>query len=150
MTIRACGGLIISKNTQRGLFLLRAGHSYPNTWGLVGGKVDKDESIQEALLREVAEEVGFSPNFLKIFPVELFTSSDQNFEFSTYVCVVKNEFLPVLNNEHHGFCWAPIDKAPKPVHPGLFKSFNSEDFQEKILTIVSSINDIDSFRFTTI
>jgi 8-oxo-dGTP pyrophosphatase MutT (NUDIX family) len=146
--IRACGGLIISKNTQRGLFLLRSGHSYPNTWGLVGGKVDRGESIPEALCREIKEEIGFLPKFLKIFPVELFTSQDQNFEFSTFVCVVKNEFLPILNNEHHGFTWCSIDHAPKPVHPGLFKSFNSEDFQEKILTIVSSISELDSFGFT--
>ena len=39
-------------------------------------------------------------------------------DYSTFILKVTNEFVPELNDEHDGFCWAPIDAPPQPLHPG--------------------------------
>jgi 8-oxo-dGTP diphosphatase len=35
--------------------------AYPSTWDSIGGRVEKGESIDEALVRELQEEVGITP-----------------------------------------------------------------------------------------
>ena len=53
--------LILENKKGEVLLLLRddkAGLAYPNMWDLIGGMVEKGESVEEALLREVKEEVG--------------------------------------------------------------------------------------------
>jgi 8-oxo-dGTP pyrophosphatase MutT (NUDIX family) len=39
-------------------------------------------------------------------------------DFTTFVQQVDEEFTPVLNDEHVGWCWAPVDNPPEPLHPG--------------------------------
>lgn len=36
--------------------------SYPNTWSLFGGEVDEGEDFDEALIRELEEELSWSPD----------------------------------------------------------------------------------------
>ncbi len=45
------------------LLVRRAAHKdwYPNRWDIVGGHVEKNESVEDALVRECVEEVGLSP-----------------------------------------------------------------------------------------
>ena len=42
---------------------------YPNTWSIIGGYIDEGETAEQAMIREIEEEIG-----LKIDHVELFTS----------------------------------------------------------------------------
>jgi len=127
-----CGALFYSQSTGRYLFLLRAGRRYANTWGLVGGKIEKDESVINALHREIKEEVGITPNILRIIPLETFTSNNLEFCYHTFVCSVAGEFIPILNHEHHGYCWAPIDYYPKPLHPKVWNTFSFDVVRKKI------------------
>lgn len=39
-------------------------------------------------------------------------------DFSTFIQRVTNEFTPSLNDEHVGWCWAPLKSPPEPLHPG--------------------------------
>lgn len=39
-------------------------------------------------------------------------------DFTTFLQRATNEFVPELNDEHDGFCWAPVDSPPEPLHPG--------------------------------
>ena len=50
-------------------------------WGLVGGLARNTESAFEGLKREIEEEVGDTPKFKKVIPLEMFTSNDQKFYF---------------------------------------------------------------------
>ena len=129
------GALFLSKTTGRYLFVLRNGSRYDSTWAFVGGKVEKDETEYNALQREIVEEIGFMPLVIKTIPVEKFTNSKNNFSYSTYVCVVNDEFLPKLNHEHKGYAWSKLDSWPKPLHPGVFTTFKIEEIVEKIKTI---------------
>lgn len=131
-----CGALIYCKSTKRYLFLLRNQKRHAGSWGLVGGGVDAGESPIEALQREIVEEIG-SIKFDKIIPLEKFTSENNNFEYHTYVIPVEFEFVPNLNIEHRGFAWTFIDDHPKPLHPGVWRTFNFKIILDKIKTIES-------------
>jgi len=132
---KACGALLLSNKTKRSLFLLRDNDSHSNTWGLVGGKVEDTESVMEALRREILEEVGKELEINKTIPLELFRSDDGNFEYHTFVCIIDEEFIPNLSDEHKGYCWCDVDSFPKPLHPGLWSSLNNEEIQQKLNTV---------------
>jgi ADP-ribose pyrophosphatase YjhB (NUDIX family) len=129
------GALFLSKSTSRYMFVLRNGARYNSMWAFVGGKVEKNETEYSALQREIQEEIGFIPLVLKTVPVEKFTNSKNNFSYSTYVCVVEEEFVPKLNDEHKGYAWSKLDSWPKPLHPGVFTTFQIDEIITKIKTI---------------
>jgi 8-oxo-dGTP pyrophosphatase MutT (NUDIX family) len=133
--LRACGAVVYSKKTNRILFLLRNGEKHQNTWALAGGKVESGETIRQALSRELIEEIGLSTTDLKLIPLELFRSKDNKFEYHTFVCLVDEEFIPRLNEEHKGYCWCDLDSFPKPLHPGLWSSWNNKEIKQKLQTI---------------
>lgn len=133
--MKAAGALIYSITTDRYLFLLRADDTYSNTWGLVGGKAEANESMVETLHREIKEELGTDIPIKKISPLDLFYSDDDRFEYHTFICVVENEFLPRLNHEHKGWCWTSLDGIPKPIHPALYNSLKTGILREKIKTV---------------
>ncbi len=137
MTKESTGALIMAKNTKRYLFVLRNGARFEGTWALVGGKVEKNERTIDALKREIYEEINLSFDIEtnKIIPIETFTSNDTSFLYHTFLILVDEEFIPTLNNEHRGYCWVSIEDYPKPLHPGLWKTFNFQSVIDKIKTV---------------
>ena len=129
-----CGALIYSRSTHRYLFLLRNQKRHAGSWGLVGGGVELGESPTAALQREIQEEIG-SITYEKVIPLEKFTSDNGTFEYHTYVIPVDAEFVPVLNDEHRGYAWTSINDHPKPLHPGVWRTFNFRVVLEKIKTV---------------
>ena len=129
------GALIYAKSTRRFLLLQKARGKHAGTWGLVGGTNLSGENPWQGLLREIGEEIGSIPTIIKTIPLETFVSNDNVFNFHTYLCVVQDEFLPVLSNEHVAYAWANIDYAPKPLHQGLRNSFSNKIIRTKIQTI---------------
>lgn len=129
----SAGALIYSSKTGRYLFLLRSGSTYSNNWGLVGGKLEAGETIYQGLHREIKEEIGVC-DVTKLIPLEQFTSENNKFIYHTFLAVVCDEFIPVLNAEHKGYCWVRIEDYPKPLHPGVWKTFNFDTVLEKIKT----------------
>jgi 8-oxo-dGTP pyrophosphatase MutT (NUDIX family) len=132
---KACGALLLANDTKRLMFLLRDNDTHSNTWGLVGGKVEANETVMQALDREIMEEVGRSLSINKTIPLELFRSDDGNFEYHTFICLIDEEFIPKLSDEHKGYCWCDVDSFPKPLHPGLYSSLNNYDIQQKLMTV---------------
>jgi 8-oxo-dGTP pyrophosphatase MutT (NUDIX family) len=133
-----CGALIYSIETKRYLFLLRNQKRHAGSWGLVGGGVESGESPVEALKREIGEEIG-SVEIQKIIPLEKFTAENTNFEYHTYLLTVENEFTPKLNDEHRGYAWTSIDDHPKPLHPGVWRTFSFKSVVDKIRTFEETI-----------
>lgn len=132
-SIICSGGLFLSKETKRFLFLLRNQGRTAGTWGIVGGKKEPvDETIYSTLIREIEEEIKIKPKILKTIPLEFFVSKDQNFQYNTYILLVEKEFTPMLNEEHAGYAWCNYEHWPKPLHQGLKNSFNNRIIKAKL------------------
>src|SRR5512147_874523 len=94
------GALFLSSKTGRACLSMRAPHKTQKlTWALWGGMIESGETPKEALLREMSEEMGFVPTIDKIYPFDVYESKDGDFRYYTFICIVGDEFCPVLNNE---------------------------------------------------
>lgn len=138
--INCSGALIYAKSTNRVLLLQKRAGKHESTWGLVGGTNLDDENPWEGLLREINEEVGTLLDFIKVLPLERFVSFDKKFTFRTYFCIIEDEFIPIISDEHMAYAWADIWNPPKPLHRGLSLSLRNKIIQSKIQTIIEIVD----------
>lgn len=129
------GALIYCRSTHRYLFLLRNSARHSGSWGLVGGKIETDETVTAGLIREIEEELGGTIKDAKLIPIEKFTSDSNFFEYHTFQITVEEEFVPILNHEHRGYCWVQLEDHPKPLHPGVWRTFKFGAVIDKIKTL---------------
>lgn len=134
------GALIYARSTNRYLFLLRNKSRYSGSWGIVGGKIEANETVIQSLVREIQEEVGQDYASRKFIPLETFTADNRKFVYYTFLVSTDEEFVPKLNNEHRGYCWVELNDHPRPLHPGLWRSFNFDIVKKKIKTLESILN----------
>ena len=139
-SIICSSALFYTLDTQRFLFLHRTQTKQNNVWGLVGGRNESEEIPYKALLREIEEEIGSVPNIVKSIPLETFVSNDEKFSFHTYLCVVKNEFIPKLNFEHNGYAWVSFNNWPKPLHQGLRNTLQNKQNLTKLQTVFQLVS----------
>ncbi len=133
--LNAVGVWFYAYNTQRYLYLMRNDPKHPFHWGLPGGKVEDNETLLDAITRECSEEIGGIPEYIKLVPIEQYTGPNNHFVYHTFFCLVSDEFVPVLNDEHLGYAWLDRGVIPKPLHPGLWATINVEDIYTKIETV---------------
>lgn len=134
----ACGTAFISTDTGRVLLNLRAAYkTHSLTWSLWGGMSEENETPKECLLRELSEEMGFVPDISKIYPFDVYESTDKNFRYYSFICVVAEEFIPKLNEEAAGYCWIQLGEWPKPMHQGAKKTLCANASLEKLKIILS-------------
>ena len=138
--INAVGIFFYAVNTQRHLYLMRDDKKYAEHWGLPGGKVERNESLLQAIRRECTEEMGFMPDYIKLIPIEKFTADGEKFVYNTFYCVVSEEFTPVLNHEHIGYAWIDSDIIPKPLHPGFWATLKIDDIFQRINSLKTALN----------
>ena len=138
--MNAVGVWFYSLDTQRYLYLLRNDAKHPGTWGLPGGKAEAGESLLAAMTRECREEIGEFPDYVRLVPLEQFTSVDGRFVYHTFFCCVYQEFSPRLNDEHLGYAWIDSGSWPKPMHPGLWTMINFDAVRQKIDTIRTTVH----------
>lgn len=140
MTIKAAGILFLTPE-RVGLFLKRSAvGDHPGVWCIPGGKVEDGETAEKAAVREAEEECGGKVPVTRLSPLTRRVAVDQSnqnvtalagapapvappappeeVDFTTFLSKVDEKFTPVLNEEHTGFAWAPIDSPPEPLHPG--------------------------------
>lgn len=140
--INCSGAIVYSLNTKRFLFLHRARGRSGNLWGLVGGTNEDFETPWEGLTREIFEEIG-EISIKKTMPLETFVSNDSRFHFHTYLCVINEEFIPVLNEEHNGYAWVEFGNWPKPLHHGLKNTLQNKINLNKLETVFKVIDLIE-------
>jgi ADP-ribose pyrophosphatase YjhB (NUDIX family) len=134
------GAVFYAKSTKRILLLQKAAGKHQGTWGLVGGTNIEGETAWQGLQREVVEEIGQFPSIIKTIPLETFVSNDSVFNFHTYLCVIEEEFIPILSKEHQGWAWCTVDGAPKPLHQGLRSSFSNKTIRTKLQTVFDIVD----------
>ncbi len=91
----------------------------PDTWGTWGGKTDGDETIPEALEREIREETRYTGEYESRL---IYIYKDKGFEYHNYLVVVPEEFIPELDWENQGYGWFDINKLPARLHFGFRKA----------------------------
>lgn len=135
------GTLIVSVSSETVLLGLRAPYkTHAMSWALFGGMMEEGESPKQGLLRELGEELGFVPDIAKIYPFDVYQSRDRHFKYYSYVVVVEDEFVPVLNKESAGYCWVKLGNWPKPMHQGAKFSFCNQKAIERIRLILDQHN----------
>jgi len=139
--IKAVGIWFCSISTNRYLYLMRNDPKHPYTWGLPGGKCEANETLITTIYRECSEELGSMPEYIKLAPLEKFTSVDNKFCYHTFFCLVKDEFVPILNEEHLGYSWIDNKVWPKPLHPGLWSTVNMHDLIQKMETLKDNMRE---------
>lgn len=137
-TVNAVGIWFYAVTTGRYLYLMRNDPKHPGSWGLPGGRIEPGESLRDAMIRECREELGFVPDFVRLVPIEKFTTVDGAFSYHTFYCSIDKEFVPELNHEHLGYAWIDSGTWPKPMHPGLWSTINFEAVQYKITMLEKS------------
>ena len=138
-SVAAVGVWFYAVDTGRYLYLMRNDPKHPDSWGLPGGRIESGETLIETITRECQEELGQMPQYIKLIPLEKFTTIDQGFVYHTFFCSVASEFVPVLNNEHQGWSWIKTGVWPKPMHPGLWSTVNFDAVRNKICSIESTL-----------
>ncbi len=133
--IEGVGTFIYCTTTHRYLFLLRNTKKYAGTWGLAGGGIEAGEQLLSSLYRELDEELGYDFSETKVIPIEKFTSENGKFTYHTFLIPVDEEFTPMLNSEHRGYCWVELRDHPKPLHPGVWRTINFSSVVDKIKTL---------------
>ena len=106
----------IIRNEEGRILLIRdASSSY---WDLPGGHVANSETVEEALRREVKEEVGLELTEASEKETRLLTLGDEERPVAFYDCRAKGGVK--LSSEHSTYKW---------VHPHAFKSYNLGAFK---------------------
>lgn len=89
--------------------------------------------IRKTVLLDDVEELFRDYSSGKIVPIELYLSEDRGFEYGTYVCLVKEEFLTPSTKS---LAWCGLGDLPKNLHTGLKKTLNNQIIMTKIETIL--------------
>lgn len=115
-------GVILTTSEGLALFLLRSKKGdYPISWALPGGKIEEGETAEEAALRETEEETGHK---IGTRLVQIHNHLwNEKVDFTTFEAMVDEPFIPIIDGEHLGFAWAPLDNPPEPLHPGVSDIF---------------------------
>ena len=116
-TIRVVAGAITRSEklliAQRSSFM-----SASLLWELPGGKVENQETEQEALKRELHEELAINVDVHAYLMESMIQRGDRNIHMRVYACSIREGVPTALEhaqlkwveaNEIHHFSWAPAD-----------------------------------------
>ena len=134
MVKQAAGTIFLSTSTGRCLLNLRSNKKSRHglTCSLLVGMIEKGETPIQSLHRELEEEMGFVPDIEKTYPVDIYESNDKKFRYYSFVSIVNDEFIPVLNKESLGYCWTSIGNWPRPLHIGAKITLIDNDINDKL------------------
>lgn len=126
---KRAGILYLSTDTQRILLILENEKWSVPTFARKTSVIDDSLALQE----------DFSKG--KIVPIELYLSQDKGFEYGTYICLVKKEFLTTKANT---MSWCDLNYLPKNLHTGLRNTLNNNLIRTRIETILELHKDVST------
>lgn len=107
-------------NSSKEILLIKrtnyAGDRLKDLWDIPGGRIEIGEEPEDALFREITEEIGKvkitidSPIQVK----SIVNNSEKHIVRITYLCMYKNGTVH-LSGEHSEFAWFGLNKLPKNI-----------------------------------
>ncbi len=110
-------GALICRGKNEILLVRRNENGRRVTWALPGGKVEKNETFEEALRREVAEELGVKVESAEPFSAKPDIIEGRLFETVCYKVRVKGNPVIKAKNELDKLEWFSLDSLPKIDYP---------------------------------
>lgn len=139
-------------NSKNEILLLRRNSDLrhnPGKWDLPGGHIDENETVKEALLREIKEEAGIE---VKMGPVvkisefpknhEAFKEEKRSIRFLAFYEGTGDE-IKIEKREHSEYVWVDIDRAGEVLSPkDQYECDKLETIEEakKYLEMVQSLD----------
>jgi 8-oxo-dGTP diphosphatase len=114
------GCCIIIRNDNHQVLLAKRKASYKaGFFGLPGGRVEANESLDECVVRELAEEVGITPISFKYLGVVREWQETKNFVDFIYLCTTW-EGTPTLMEpaKAEEWTWFSLEELPKEILAG--------------------------------
>jgi 8-oxo-dGTP diphosphatase len=101
---------------DRFVILLRRSHKPDgNTWGLPSGKVESNESDEDAILRELHEETGYKARATELQHIdnyEFMSGSNQPYTYITYRIKLKDQHQLTLEDAAHAdYKWVTANEC---------------------------------------
>jgi len=134
--VPATGALILNEKDE--IFLMKS-PKWENQWLVPGGKVEKGDSMQETVRKEVKEETG-----LEVEEVELMNvkdcgnpddfSRDTHFIFLNFTCRAENQEVELDKREAVDYTWIKPEEA---LDSDLNINESSREFIENFLEFES-------------
>lgn len=102
------------------MFLRQDNKPQPNTWSVPAGKIEKNETPEQCIIRELLEETGlkFNEKDLKFHKklFILYNREKPNFDFIYYIYSIKLPSKPTIKmdiKDHKEFRWTTVNEALK-------------------------------------
>jgi 8-oxo-dGTP diphosphatase len=110
-----CGAAIVRDG--RLLLVRRKTPPEAGCWNLPGGKVDFGERVEDAIVREIAEEIGVQIALLRRLGIaQMIGLDDQHWVAPIHLArIVAGEPENREPDKHEGILWAPLDAPPSPL-----------------------------------
>jgi molecular chaperone GrpE len=107
VVLRDDGKILLLKRSKKSL--------NPGKWDLPGGTLEKGETLEEALLREIEEETGLEVEVGEIIGTAEFNKESKNFSEEKrglrYLTYYSGDDEVELSEEHQDFKWLTVDEA---------------------------------------
>lgn len=128
---QSAGGVVINSRNQ---ILLRepTNHFGGAAWTFPKGKIDKGETVQEAALREVLEETGYSGTITQRIGSFLGTSS-----ITTYFLMINPKKVGNPDSETNSLRWVSLEEASN-----YLKMSPTQIVQNRDLKILEKVKEI--------
>lgn len=102
------------------------------TWEFVGGKIDFGEELEEALKREIHEEVGLEVKVDHLLYASTFFSHEhRQIIVMTYLCYSDTGEVN-LSFEHQDYKWANKDRMEEYLYQGILEDLHKNDIYQKL------------------
>lgn len=115
------GAVIFNKDNQV-LLLKRADTDVykPGTWDLPGGKLEKDEDLEDSIKREVKEEANIEIDVIEPFAAYKFLKTSSNVIVVSIKYVARYKSGEVkLSDEHKHWEWFDVGHLPSDAEPNI-------------------------------
>ena len=95
--IEVSAAIIIKDNK---IFITQRGYGqFKDFWEFPGGKLEKGESAQDCLIREIKEELNAEIEIVKFLNAIEYTYPDFHLVMHNYICKLKEDHLELLEHE---------------------------------------------------